>query len=50
MAHGFTSDILADLVRAELATKAIGTVLAGSRPIEVVRLRITDEGLRALEG
>jgi hypothetical protein len=46
-AHGFTPDLLADLVRAGLATSHVERV-GRRRPIEVVRLRITKLGWKAL--
>ncbi len=42
LAHGFTTDLLG--VHAGLATATPQTVHAGKRPIEVVRVRITDSG------
>jgi len=50
LARGFTSEILASLVRDGLATARPETVKTGGLTKEVVRLRITDAGLRALEG
>jgi hypothetical protein len=50
LAHGFTTDLLIDLVHTGLATATPETVHAGKRPIEVVRVRITDAGRLALAG
>jgi hypothetical protein len=47
-AHGFTADILADLVRVSLATEGPETTKAHSQTIKVVRVRITDAGRDAL--
>jgi hypothetical protein len=47
LAHGFTVDQLAVLVRHGFAT-AEPEVLAGRPPMKVVRLRITDAGRRAV--
>jgi hypothetical protein len=47
-AHGFTTDMLVDLIRAGLATAKTERVVAGIRPIEVTRVRITSTGRRAL--
>jgi hypothetical protein len=47
-AHGFTVDLLADMVRAGLATEQIERVRAGGQPIEVTRVHITEAGRRAL--
>jgi hypothetical protein len=48
MAHGFTVDMLAGLVRAGLATATPQRMRAGGRMIEVARVRITDAGRRAV--
>jgi hypothetical protein len=48
LAHGFTIEMLTVLVRDGLATATPETVHAGKRPIEVVRVRITDNGRLAL--
>jgi hypothetical protein len=48
MVHGFSVDILADMVRAKLAAAKIERVMAGGRPTEVVGVRITDAGWRTL--
>jgi hypothetical protein len=50
LAHGFTIDLLVDLVHEGLATATPETVHAGKRAIEVVRVRITDAGRLALAG
>jgi hypothetical protein len=46
LAHGFTVDMLVDLIRAGLATANTERMVAGGRPIEVTRVRITDAGQR----
>ena len=48
-AHGFDSDMVAGLVRAELATAERQTMKAGAKPVEVVRVRITAAGREAIE-
>jgi hypothetical protein len=48
IAHGFTIDDMAALVRAGLATATAERVVAGRRTIEVARLRITEAGRRAI--
>src|SRR5258705_390211 len=48
MVHGFSVDILADMVRAKLAAAKIERVMAGGRPTEVVGVRITEAGSRTL--
>jgi hypothetical protein len=50
LAHGFTIEMLTVLVREGLATATPETVHAVKRPIEVVRVRITDAGRLALAG
>jgi hypothetical protein len=49
-AHGFTVDMLAEMIRAGLATAKIERMVAGNRPIEVVCVRITDAGRQVLTG
>jgi hypothetical protein len=48
LAHGFTIPQMVELVRAGLATATAERVVAGSRKIEVARVRITAAGRRAL--
>jgi hypothetical protein len=50
LAHGFTIEVLAELVRAGLATATSERVRSGSggKLIEVTRVRITEAGRRAL--
>jgi hypothetical protein len=48
LAHGFTVPQMVELVRAGLATATAERVVAGSRKIEVARVRITDAGRKAL--
>jgi hypothetical protein len=50
LAHGFTIEMLIVLVRGGLATATPEIVHAGSRPIEVVRVGITEAGRQALDG
>ena len=47
LAHGFTRDMLARLVRPGLVTVVAKTVRAGSKMIEIRRIRITEAGRRA---
>jgi hypothetical protein len=47
LAHGFTVAQMVELIAAGLATASTERVVAGSRTIEVARMRITDAG-RAL--
>jgi hypothetical protein len=49
MAHGFTTELMVALVRAELATVSAEHIGAGERVMDVLRLRITDGGRKALE-
>ena len=48
LAHGFTIDMMVELVRVGLATAHAERVVAGSRKMEVTTLRITDAGRRVL--
>jgi hypothetical protein len=48
LAHGFTVDMMVELVRVGLATAHAERVVAGSRKMEVTTLRITDAGRRVL--
>jgi len=48
LAHGFSIDMMVELVRAGLATARAERVVAGGKPIEVARVRITDAGHRAI--
>ncbi len=50
LAHGFDSDMIAGLVRRGLATAQRESMKAGGKTIEVVRVRITAAGRRAVEG
>jgi hypothetical protein len=49
-AHGFTGKQMVDLVGSGLATTTEERVIAGKKPMEVTRVRITDAGRRALSG
>jgi hypothetical protein len=48
MAHGFTFDLLANLIRAGLATATLRRKQVGVRMIEVAKVRITDAGRQTL--
>ena len=50
MAHGFTTELLAGLVRDGLAAERSESVKAGGRQVEVTRVWITDAGRKAIEG
>ena len=47
--HGFDSDMVAGAVRAGLATAERETMKVGLKAVEVVRLRITAAGRKAIE-
>jgi hypothetical protein len=47
-AHGFSMDMMVELVKAGLATTKRERIVAGGRQTDVVRVRITDAGRRAL--
>jgi hypothetical protein len=46
---GFPAEMLADLVRDGLASMQGDTVKVGGRPIEIIRVQITDAGQRAID-
>jgi acyl-coenzyme A thioesterase PaaI-like protein len=48
LTHGFTADFLVNLIRAGMATTWTERVVAGGRAMEVVSVRITEDGRRAL--
>ena len=48
LAYGFKTELLAELVNAGLATASIEGTVAGRRRVEVIRMRITAAGRRAL--
>jgi hypothetical protein len=48
LAHGFDGDMIAGLVRSGLAMARRENMKAGGRAIEVVRIRITGSGRKAL--
>ena len=50
IAHGFTHELIADLVLAEFVMVVTDTAKIGERTIEVELVMITDAGRRALEG
>jgi hypothetical protein len=50
LAHGFSIDMLADLVHEGLATAHRQTMRVGRRKVQFARMMITDAGRPALEG
>jgi hypothetical protein len=48
LAHGFTVELLVDLCIAELAIATPERMVVGGRTVEVVRMKITESGRRAL--
>jgi hypothetical protein len=50
LTHGFTIEMLILLVGDGLATATSEIAHAGMRPIEIVRVGITDAGRQALDG
>ena len=48
LAHGFTVELMVDLCIAGLAIAAPERMVAGGRTVEVVRMKITESGRRAL--
>ena len=49
LAHGFKSQLLAELVGTKLVTEHSERVMQGGRPINVTRMRITAAGRLALK-
>jgi hypothetical protein len=49
-AYGFDTDMIAGLVRTGLATAERESVNARGKAMEVVRVRITEAGRKAIEG
>jgi hypothetical protein len=47
--HGLSRRMLAGIVRAGLAAAKHEVIMAGGKAVEVVRIRITNHGRRALE-
>ena len=48
MAHGFSTEMIAELIRDGHADAQAERAMAGGRAIEIIRVRITDAGRRAL--
>jgi hypothetical protein len=48
LANDFSVDLLVDLIREGLATVSPERMMAGEKQVEVARVRITDDGRRAL--
>jgi hypothetical protein len=48
LAHGFSIDMMVELVNAGLASVTTERMVAGNHRIEVARVRITEAGRRAL--
>ena len=48
LAHGFKVEMMVEIVRAGLASASSERVVAGKHRAEVARVKITDEGRRAL--
>ena len=49
LAHGIKIEMIAGLVRKGLATAQMEAVNVGGRPVEIVRVGITDAGRKAIE-
>jgi hypothetical protein len=50
LAHGFSTEMLAGLVIDGFATTNVERMRAGRRPVEVIRITITEDGRQALAG
>jgi len=48
LAHGFSTEMIAELIRDGHADTQAERAMAGGRAIEIIRVRITDEGRHAL--
>jgi hypothetical protein len=48
LAHGFSIELMVDLVRSGLAIATAERIVAGRHKFEVARVRITEAGLRML--
>jgi hypothetical protein len=48
LAHGFTVDMLVEIINTGLASASTERVVAGGRTMQVTRVRITEAGRRAL--
>jgi hypothetical protein len=48
LAHGFSIDLMVELINAGLATAQTERMVAAGKRIEVARVRITEAGRRAL--
>jgi hypothetical protein len=48
LAHGFSIDVMVDLINARLASATSERVVAGRDTLEVATMRITEAGRRAL--
>ena len=49
LAHGFTVEMMVELVRAGLASATAERIVAGARKLEVAMLWVTEAGRRILE-
>jgi hypothetical protein len=47
--HGFDSDIVGGILRAGFATAKRETMKVGGKPVEILRLKITAAGRKAIE-
>jgi hypothetical protein len=50
VANGFTAELLIELMRTGLASAQAERMVATGKPIELARVRITEEGRRVLNG
>jgi hypothetical protein len=48
LAHGFTTDMMVEMIRDGLAAVSAERMVAGGKSIEITRAKITDAGRRAL--
>jgi hypothetical protein len=44
LAHGFSLELLNELIGAGLATASTESMMCGSKPVEILRVKITEAG------
>ena len=49
LAHGFSLKLLNELIGGGLGTRRTESMMRGSKPVEILRVKITEAGRRALE-
>ena len=49
LAHGFSLELLNELIGAGLVTSGTESMMRGSKSVEILRVKITEAGRRALQ-